>query len=336
MSAQARFLCGVLAAAWLAVSATGARAVGVPAGTQILNTATVNYVVGGAPRTATSPVASVTVAETLDVDVTLQTAGEVPVAPGDTNRVLAYRVTNTGNGIDTYTLAADSNLLGDDFDPALVAIHLDGDGDGVYTPGNDPQYVPGTNDPTLDANDPASASITVFVLNDIPGALGLGLLGTSRLTGTSNAGIGAPGTLLPGAGDGGIDAVIGAQGGDDDAVGGYRTAATAVEVIKSSSVLSPGGGSDPVTGATIVYRLVVRVTGSDTVTAVVVTDPVPAETSYVADSMALDGNPLTDADDAPVDGADFGQTAPNTVTVRLGDLAGGGADRVISFEVTIN
>jgi hypothetical protein len=57
--------------------------------------------------------------------------------------------------------------------------------------------------------------------------------------------------------------------------------------------------------------------------------------TYVPESIRLDGMALTDAADAPADGGDFGVTAPNTVTLDLGDVAAGAAF-IIEFDTTIN
>ena len=74
-------------------------------------------------------------------------------------------------------------------------------------------------------------------------------------------------------------------------------------------------------------------TGAGTATGVVISDPIPVDTTSVSSSMTLGGVPLTDAVDG-LDGADFGITAPDTVTVDMGDLTAG--TLTITFDVTIN
>ena len=96
--------------------APAAHAIGALAGAQIQNTAQVNYTVGGTSATANSNTVSLTVNEILDVIATLQ-SGDVPVVPGATNQVVVVRVTNTGNGSETFRLVLNSVLPGDDFDP---------------------------------------------------------------------------------------------------------------------------------------------------------------------------------------------------------------------------
>lgn len=317
---------------WALPSIAGA--VGTPAGTGISNTATASFTLGGVPISVGSNTETITVEELLDLDVTLQNAGPVLAAPGDTNQVLTFLVTNTGNGVETYTLVALSTLGGDDFDPTLVGVFLDSNGNGTYDAGIDAAYVPGVNDPTLDANTPGANSVTVFVLNDIPLGLADGDRGDSQLTSTSNTGSGVPGTVIAGAGDGGTDAVVGTSGGADADVGSYLVATTIISVVKSSAVSDPFGGSQPVPGATITYTLVVTASGSGTAQGVAITDPIPANTTYAAASMSLNGAPLTDAADP--DAGDFNVTNPGEITVDLGDVLAGSPAQTITFDATID
>ena len=241
---------------------------------------------------------------------------------------------NLINGVDDYTLSGLSAGLGGDFDPVFKRLVLD-DGNGIYEPGVDPDYVPGTNDPVLDGNDPAADSILVFALNDIPGTAVDDDLGLSQLTADSNTGVGAPGTLLPGAGEGGTDAMIGARGGSDDEIGTYEATTLVVSIAKTSTVNDGQGGNQPFPGATITYQLVVSIAGPDTAQALVIRDPIPTNTTYVAASMVVNGVPQTDADDPPTDQSFF-DSGNNQVVIGLGDLPGGSPDQTITFQVTID
>jgi uncharacterized repeat protein (TIGR01451 family) len=314
----------------------GAHAVGTAAGTNIANSASVTADVGGAPVSATSNPNVITVAEVIDVDVTLLSVGNVLTASPATGRVLTYRVSNTGNGIDSFALAVNDALGGDAFDPVFASIYLDANGNGLYDPGVDTLYAPGVNDPLLDARSPTQDAVVVFALNDIPGALASGALGESELLATSRTGTGPAGTVVAGAGEAGTDAIIGTSAGDDVARGTYQVSSVALTVAKSSVVSDPFGGAQPVPGAHITYTLVVSVTGSGTADATTLTDAIPANTTYVAGSMTRNGAALTDANDAPVDAADFGLTTPGAITVGLGDLPAGGPPETVTFQVTIN
>jgi uncharacterized repeat protein (TIGR01451 family) len=213
---------------------------------------------------------------------------------------------------------------------------VDANGNGVYDPGVDPVYVPGAGDPQLNGASPAQDHAVVFVLSDIPAGLASGKLGKSELLAASKTGTGAAGTVFAGAGDGGTDAILGTSGGDDVAQGTYQVSTVALAIAKSSAVVDPLGGAQPVPGATVTYTLVVTATGSGSANAAVLTDAIPAHTTYVAGSMRRNAAALTDASDAPVDAADFGVTSPGAITVGLGNLPAGGPPETITFQVKID
>ena len=87
-------------------------------------------------------------------------------------------------------------------------------------------------------------------------------------------------------------------------------------------------------GATMTYNIGVSVTGPGTATGVVITDPIPANTTYTTGTLTRNAVSLTDVVDA--DAGDVGGTTPNTVTVDLGDLTAALPIQTISFEVIIN
>ncbi len=309
--------------------APAAHAVGALAGAQIQNTAQVNYTVGGSAATANSNTVSLTVNEILDVVATLQ-SGDVPVVPGATNQVVVMRVTNTGNGSETFRLLLNSVLPGDDFDPtpSSPAIYFDNDGNGVVSPGDTP-YSAGTNDPTLAPD----AFVRLLVLNGIGAALANGARGFTRLTAESLTGVGAPGTVFNGQGTGGTDAVVGTTGADSFAVGTYLVSDISVTANKTAVVADTFGGSRPLPGATIAYQVIVTATGTGTATASVFSDAIPANTTYVPASLRLNGNAMSDAADA-----DAGQflATPARVTVNLGNLTQAAGPQTIRFSVLIN
>jgi len=314
----------------LACACGPAWSAGTAAGTVISNTATVDFLLGGTPVTQTSNVANITVVERLDVVVTLQ-SGQVIVAPGETDRSLLFTVTNTGNGDETFALAMDSLLTGDDFDPqpAVPGIYFDTDSSGDFSPG-DVAYTPGNNDPLLAAD----ASVDILLVNDIPGAVANGNVGRSELTATSSTGTGAPGTVFSGQGDGGVDAVAGATTGESAQFGEYVVGDVQVDIIKSVAISDPFGGNQPTPGATLTYTVTVEVMNTGTATSNVLSDPVPANTTYVAGSITLNGVLITDPIDADV--GEFDTSAAPTVVVRLGDLTQANGLQTITFAVTID
>lgn len=326
-----------LACAFLWFASSDAHAIGTAAGTNITNTASVTADVGGSPVTATSNPHVITVAELIGVDVTLLTIGNVLVNSPASGRVLTYRVTNLGNGIDTFALSVNNALVGGDvFDPVLASVYFDANGNGLYDSGVDTLYAPGTNDPVLNANLSAQDDVVVFVLNDIPAGLASGDLGDSELLAASSTAVAPPGTVFVGAGEGGADAVVGVTGGDDVGQGTYQVSAVALTIAKSSVIADAFGGTQPIPGATITYTLLVTATGVGSADATTLTDAIPANTTYVAGSMTRNAALLTDASDSPVDEADFAVTTTGAITIGLGNLPAGGPPETLTFQVTIN
>jgi uncharacterized repeat protein (TIGR01451 family) len=318
------------------VGANQAQAAGVLAGTDIENVAEVSYTIGTVSTTTPSNPVTLRVAEVLDVNVTSQapTTG-VPVDAGDTQRVVRYVVTNTGNAAETFLLVTTSTIAGDDFDPvqSSPSIYLDRDNNGLIS-APDEVYVPGSNDPDLAAD----ASISVLVVNNIPAGLVDNNQGLTRLTASARTGTGAAGTVVVNGGNGVsgrvVDAIVGANGADDEDTGFYVVRGVSLTAVKTQSVLDQFNGSSPVPGARVTYSIVVNMTGSGTATDAVFTDEIPAGTTYVAGSLTLNAQPRTDA--VGDDDAEFIAAGPARVRVDLGDLQSTSGPQTITFAVTIN
>jgi len=305
-------------------------AAGTPAGTVIGNTAEVTFDLGGVQATETSNVASITVVERIDVVIALQSS-QVLVTASDIDRSLLFTVTNTGNGTETFTLAIDSVLAGDDFDPipAVPPIYFDTDGSGDFSAG-DIAYAAGTNDPLLNADQ----SVDILLVNDIPAAALNGQLGHSELSASSTTGTGNPGDSFPGQGDGGIDAVVGGTGGASALFGEYLVSDVQMNIIKSVAVSDQFGNQDPIPGATLTYSVTVGIVNSGTATTAIFSDVIPTGTTYVANTILLNAASLTDALDA--DAGEFDISVTPSIVVRLGDLTQADGIQTVEFQVTIN
>ena len=314
----------------LLVCSSAAWSTGTPAGTVIDNVAMVNFDLAGVNATQNSNTVSFSVLERLDVVVTLQ-SGQVPVAPNQADAALLFSVTNTGNGDDEFALAINSALAGDDFDPipAVPAIYFDTDISGDFSVG-DIAYQPGVNDPQLVAD----GSVDVLLINNIPAALANGQIGRSELTATSTTGTGLPGETLAGLGDGGLDAVLGASGGQAAVFGEYLVADVNLNVVKSVVVSNPLGGTEPIVGATLTYTITVEVLNGGIATGSFISDPIPMFSTFVANSLSLNGGNLTDVTD--LDAGELDTSAAPTVVVRLGDLTLADGIQAIVFQVTID
>ena len=314
----------------LGLASNNAQALGAPAGTVINNTAEVSYTIGTVNSTASSNLVSVTVAEILDVVVTAQTP-TVAVNAGDTQQEVRYRVTNTGNGSETFRLVMTSVLAGDQFDPvpATPSIYFDTDASGDLSPGDTP-YVVGSNDPVLSAD----GFVTVLVVNAIPAGVVDTNVGFTRLTADSRTGTGVPGTTFVGQGTGGVDAVVGTTGADSEANSSYVVSGISLTATKTQTVVDQFGGARPVPGARINYSVVVNVTGSGTATNSVFSDNIPANTTYVPGTLRLNTAVLSDGADA--DAGDYAATPTARVRVALGSLTTASGPQTVTFAVVIN
>lgn len=306
-------------------------AAGTAVGTLIENAATVDFIQGGSQQQVVSNTTSFVVAERIDVVVTLQ-SGQVAVAPSAVDQALLFTVTNTGNGSETLQLAVNSIVAGDDFDPVPAtpdAIYFDTNASGDFDVG-DTAYVPGGNDPLLGPDE----SVSVLVLNAIPGSVANGQTGRSELIATAATGSGAPGTVYAGQGDGGVDAVVGATGATAAVFGEYLVDDVSISVVKAQAVSDPNGGNEPIVGATITYTISVEVVNAGTAAAATIRDAIPTWSTFVPGSITLNGTAISDAMDG--DAGEYDTSVAPTVVVRLGDLAQSDGIQTVGFQVTID
>jgi uncharacterized repeat protein (TIGR01451 family) len=308
---------------------------GVPAGTVISNQVTLNYVVGGIGQLATSNTASLTVAELINLTLTVQDAAPASVNSPDIGRVITALLTNTGNSTEAFRLSRNSALAGDQFDPINATIYLESGGQAGFQasgPNADILYVAGVNDPVLAAD----ATRQIYVASDIPAGAALGGLGNVSLAAsavTPGASGALPGTTLAGLGAGGVDAVVGGSRATATVTGGYIVSGFTVSVVKTVvSVQDPRGGNLVMPGSVLTYRVTLNVTGAGTATNMTVSDPLPVETTYQPGSIKVNGASATDATDA--DNAEY-TPATRTINARVGNTVAPGS-QVVEFQVTVN
>ncbi|MDF1524729.1 MAG: hypothetical protein RRA15_00300 [bacterium] len=314
-----------------------------PAGTVIQNRAAVNYTMSGLNINIYSSTTLTPVAEIVDVSVAPAMAGTTPVAPPfpTFGELLYFAVTNSGNSTENFALTVNGVVAGNDFDPDNPVVAIDAgtlgsfEGTGTDTLYSGPIPVPG------------ETTIYVWVISDIldtvlsPGDIGRVTLEAVHQNAPAST---APGTIYIGSGPGGTDLVLGASGGHAAARGAYVIVTTTLSVVKSvAAIAGTVGGlpvTIPITGARITYQLDVIVAGSGTAAAVTVTDPVPANTTYVTGSLTFDPDgpgpapPAGMTDTGADHPADRGEFTGGAIRVRLGDLTAG--TRTITFQVTID
>lgn len=321
-----------------------AYAAGTASGTPILNQATVVYDVGASTGLTMTASSSFLVDRKINLSVSTTNATYVSSAAGSTAQPLAFLVMNTGNDVQDFALSfahgADPFGGTDNFDAANVQIFVESGATADYQPAQDTA--------TYIDELAADAGRTVYIVSDIPAGRASGDISALTLTATARAGgaIGAPGGALveTAAADtpGVVDTVFGDTAGDADVArdaahsdtSAYRVTSVNVSLVKSAVVSDPFGGSRPQTGATIRYTISATVSGTGIATAVTMTDPLPANTTYRSGTLRLNGALLSDAADA--DAGDVGFTGPGAVTVRLGDLTSASPAQTVTFEVTIN
>lgn len=324
--------------ALLILSVGVAQAAGTASGTPILNTATATYNEGGTTVTKT---ASTTVVVDNKVNLTVTKNADATVIPGATDQVLVFVVKNYGNTSQRYALSA---INGAGIVMDNVRIYLDnGSNPGSLDP-TDTLYV----DASTFGDVAADGTLAILIVADTPGAATSGqssdyhLLATTVDAGTTTVtlptvGPGTPGVDVVFADIAGSEAGDGDRDGEHSAVGTYSINALLLEIVKSAVISSDptNGTTNPkaIPEATIVYTITVTVSGSGTATNVLITDPIPSNSTYTGSTLELNGFALTDGtgDDVGSVGGD-----PVTVTVNLGNMTSASPVQTITFEVTID
>lgn len=325
---------GALACA--AIGAAPAAAKGTPAGTLIENAATVTYRENDRPVTTTSNNVTVRVDEILDVVVAAASGDKAAGLPGDTDRPIPFIVTNAGNGRERFALTLRTDVPGDNFDPVCPRLYLDSNNSGVFEAASDALYVAGTNDPDLAPDGTA----LVFALCNIPETAANNDLGNVSLEAsartldkTPSSGKGEPGTIFENPNGDDVDAVVGTTTARASAINGLLVAVDYPTLAKSQRVTDPNGGTNPLPGSIVTYTIEAAI-ASGAVSNAVVTDSIPAGTTYEPNSLSVTNPqgvfvPLTDAADA-----DAGRAAPGGVVFELGELKAR-APRSVRFRVRI-
>lgn len=318
-----------------------------PAATEIANIATLTF--GQAPETTSlrSNRVSLQVQEILDVSVEVLTP-EVQVEADTQDQRLAFRVRNLGNGPQAFDLSL--TTVDGGFDPHACKIMIDWDGDGRYDAPRDrvsdttPVLAPGGSVVAwVSCSIPATAAQGAWgriLLRAHPTVLRDGVT-EGRMANAGNGGVyvvigtnlrkggtGVDGSTTSGGTTGGTTGTTGELG--TTATGTFRIGQASAQLIKTQSVLDPAGGARAVPGAIVTYSLEARFGAGEAIHQVRITDAIPAGSTYVPGSLALDGAGLSDAVDD-----DAGRFSGAGIEVGLGDVSAP-SRRVITFKVRIN
>lgn len=300
-----------------------AHATGVSAGTLIQNTATATYGSGNSQTTVTSNTVSIRVDELLNVSVSSLDAAPIQLA---SSAILTYRLDNSGNGSEAFSINASSGVSGNGFDPLIQSIAIDSNDNGLYDPGADLLITNGSTTPALAPD----ASTRIFVIVSQPSTTVDGTSGQVRLVAQALTGSGSPGTNFAGQGQGGGDAIVGATSASASALGTVTASSASVTLAKSYAIQDPFGGATPVPGAIVTFSITAAASGSGSVSDLHVVDTIPAGTSYIPSSLTLDGAPLTDVADG-----DAGVASAAGIDVAFDSMAGGNS-HTVTFKTSIN
>ena len=173
---------------WMLLGVTCIYAKGVLAGTEISNFATLEYEIDGAHFTVDSNTIIDKVDQIIDVDVVWNDASPIIVASGENDKVLTFKVTNTGNGQDTFDITHEANASSS-FLVTNPRIFIDTNNNGVFDISVDQQ----TSSTTLAAD----AFSTIFLVSNMPTySYPSGSISGNAIKAKShNFGSGVPGTL---------------------------------------------------------------------------------------------------------------------------------------------
>lgn len=342
----------VLAVAGFA--ATPAFAAGTTAGSTITNTVTVNYKVGGVDQNAVSATDNLTVDRKINLVVAQLGTTTTQVSPGQTAAVTGFTVTNSSNATLDFALSLTQSSGGtaahggtDNFNVSNVKLYLDTNNNGVYDPGTDTQI-------TYLDEVAADATKTVFVVSDIPLGRSTGDVANVRLTATAaeaggSGSLGAIVTQTSGANTSGMDTVFADTNANGNTAGDgasfaendYTVLAAALSALKTSRVIDDpvNGTTNPkaIPGATVEYCIAVsNASGSATASNVSISDPLPAQTTYLS-SYGIKVNGTVSSGTCNADGSAGGSfnSTTGTVSGTLSNIAAGATSTLV-FRVTIN
>ncbi len=351
MNSKLKQLAGASAVVIAAMGVTPAFAAGTAANSTITNVATVNYKVGTVDQAAITDDDVITVDRKVSLTVVQLGSATTSVAPGQPQAATTFTITNTSNAAMDIGLAA-TNLVGgtapnsagtDAFNMGAFTYYLD-NGDNVFN----------AADMLITYLDEVAADDVrvVHVVASVPLTATNGQIAAISLAGQAKeAGVlntqGANITATAGANTAGMDTVLADDDGIDDGLSDgistarddYTIAAPTLTVNKFSRVISDpvNGTTNPkmIPGAVVEYCISVVNTGS-LASAVVITDPLPSQTSRSAANVTFgiwEGGTL--AAGVCSGGTNTGTFATPTVTGNLGTIATG-ATETVYFQVTIN
>ncbi|WP_105102980.1 DUF11 domain-containing protein [Microbulbifer pacificus] len=321
-------------------------AAGTTAGDTVSNTATVSYDVDGVTQdTVDSNAAEFTVDRiirmTLDED-----DSPVSTAPAASAKVSSYTLTNTSNAtldfklaVSNVSTAVDTNNGIDTIDGTDLLVYWDENGNGIVDTGESDTVT------SLAADGIAKILVVLTVPSTATDGAVIGVLVNAT---AHESGGGAAVTETTGADTiDSMDTVFGELASPDSiegngqitVYGAYVVETATLVVSKTSSVISDpfNNTTNPkfIPGALVEYCIVVTNSSATDADSVVLTDPIPSETTYEAGSV-MTGTGA--ACDSSATDTGFGSTSGSpvdTVSASFGTISSGNPVW-ISFQVKLN
>ncbi|ADE54313.1 hypothetical protein [Coraliomargarita akajimensis] len=345
---------GIYAAGFLALAAMtpGGLFAQTAPDTDVENTATVSYEIDGVDQPDES--GSVTFEVDALVNPTVANTSGTDIVPDQQDAVLAFTVTNDGNQTQDFVLNIEQPT-GDDANLSNVQVFIDANDNDSYDDGVDTLITPGSAAAADAVQDLAAGdSISVFVVGDVPDTLSdtdtidVNLVAIAYDPGADNTTIGAIETETAVPAIDAVDTVFGdesgaftgdtALNGEHSDTGTYTVGSVSIAVTKTAAVTDDGldnGTTEQlyIPGATVTYTITIAYSGSasQTADAITLSDPLPDNTTFVANSILINGAAAVAPDTASYDGG------TDTVTVTLdAGRAGDASNDVVTFEVTID
>jgi uncharacterized repeat protein (TIGR01451 family) len=294
-----------LGALALSFAAAPAHAVGTQAGTQVSNSATVQFSIGNVQQTVASNATSFVVDRVVNFTVSTADATFVDVTPGQTTAFVSFLLSHSGNGSQGFRLTATNAASGtsvfgsaDSADVTSTAVYVAPNDSAVFVPSAPTSngYVLGN----LDSLAPAATAVTrrVVVLVSAPTTLTAAQIAGIQLQ-AQGAVAGSNGATLETASANAdvqdqVDVVIATTGNSATSLSALRVTAPTVAVTKSSTVVSDpvNGTSNPkaIPGAIVEYRIQASNTGNAAAQQVGFTDDLPTATTFEAAGYGAGAN----------------------------------------------
>lgn len=244
---------------------------GVRAGTSIKNSASLSYRLGNTAYNSVSNEVVDVVDQKLDMKMVCSESKTVVVGVGEKKRAMSFILSNGGNAEDTYSFShVEGSTL--DFNVKNTEIYLD-NGNGLFSMTEDSL----TTEVMLNADE----NVSLFLVADIP----------DDASDYSSNGIKAnsitQGALVYGESKklNHFYVLVATQEDAKSDFCTYEVSPLSLKLEKTATLSS----DKTYHGSTITYKIAVKVIGTGNIDNAVVRDDIPIGTTYVADSLRLDG-----------------------------------------------